>query len=125
VKTEATNDHRQRVSEDLRAKKKVAQEMLAAFEKATPKKQLALAKEPEKLKAYINKKLFKKDAIYSLDEVKSSIMTNQYIALVGENKRLILPLLYNHPKTKDVINFFNNKGANIISYLFSTKIKNF
>ena len=62
VKTEATNDHRQRVSEDLRAKKKVAKEMLAAFEKTTPKKQLALAKEPEKLKAYINKKLFKKDA---------------------------------------------------------------
>ena len=56
-------------------------------------------------------KLFKKDAIYSLDDVKSSIMTNQYIALVGENKRLILPLLYNHPKTKDVINFFNNKGV--------------
>ena len=56
-------------------------------------------------------KLFKKDANYSLDDVKSSIMTNQYIALVGENKRLILPLLYNHPMTKDVINFFNNKGV--------------
>ena len=56
-------------------------------------------------------KLFKKDANYSLDDVKSSIMTNQYIALVGENKKLILPLLYNHPMTKDVINFFYNKGV--------------
>lgn len=61
VKTEAANVRRQMVSEDLSAKKGIADEALAEFERSTPKKQLDLAKDPERLKAYINKKLFKKD----------------------------------------------------------------
>lgn len=61
VRTEAANVRRQMVSEDLGVKKAKAEEALAEFERTTPEKHLALARSPEKLGAYINKKLFKND----------------------------------------------------------------
>ncbi len=62
IATDVANSVRRKAVSELSVEKKVAVDNLTAFEKENDAKDLELAGDLEKLKNYINKELFKKDA---------------------------------------------------------------
>ena len=74
------NELRKTTLEDLEKDKALVQAELTRFEEEHPKKELSLANDPAALKAFLKKKLFKKDA-YGLEKLQfalSMIIDNRY-----------------------------------------------
>lgn len=106
IATEVENERRRKAVQELTAEKKTALEALALFEREHGGKELALSQDLEKLKAFMQKELFKRDA-YGLAKMQFALM----LALdepyayqrPEESLQIVSLLLFDDPKRMNVL----------------------